>query len=146
MIRIKLNIFDVTPLRAIALAAVLSLPFTSLSAQETNWLYYSGSPVDSGPTRQTLFIDPFSLTSFDVFKKQITILTEFTGSYQSAMTWGESEVAKIQFDCLNSQMKYSNITWYEYTQANGRVTQEYSDLPWQPIEFGLLKLFDDVCS
>ena len=34
MTRITLNIFDVTPLRAIILAAVLSLVFTPLAAQE----------------------------------------------------------------------------------------------------------------
>ena len=127
------------------LATALSLAFTPVAAQETNWLYYSGSPVDSGRTRLTTFIDPFSLASFGVFEKQITILTEFTGSYQSAMTWGESEVAQIRFDCSNSRMKYVNITWYEETQARGPITQEYNDLPWHPIEIALIKLFADVC-
>jgi hypothetical protein len=135
---------DMTRIK-LALAAVLSLAFTPVTAQETNWLYYSGSPVDSGRTRITTFIDPFSLASFGLFEKQITILTEFTGSSQSAMTWGESEVAQIRFDCSNSRMKYVNITWYEETQARGPVTQEYNDLPWHPIEIARIKLFADVC-
>ena len=61
------------------------------------------------------------------------------------MIWGESEVAKIRFDCSNSRMKYVNITWYEETQARGPVTQEYNDLPWHPIEIALIELFADVC-
>lgn len=128
-----------------ALATFFSLAFTPLAAQQIDWLYYSGSPVDSGRNRLTTFIDPFSLKSFGVFKKQITILTEFTGSFQSSTTWGESEVAQIRFDCSNSRMKYVNITWYEETQARGLVTQEYNDLPWHPIEIALIKLFADVC-
>ena len=114
-------------------------------ADETNWLYYSGSPVDSGDTRLTWFIDPFSLKTFGPYRKQIKILREYTGGMQSAMTWGESEVTEIMFDCQETQMKYSSITWYEETQAQGRVTQEYNDLPWHPIEPSAIQLFAEIC-
>ena len=117
----------------------------SANADEYTWLYYSGSPVDAGTTRLTTFIDPLSLASFGTFKRQITILTEYTGGYQSAMTWGESEVAEIMFDCLDSRMRYSSITWYEWAQAQGRVTKVYSDLPWHPIARVQMDLFAEVC-
>jgi hypothetical protein len=87
----------------------------------------------------------WSLTEISRFRKQITVLVEYTGSYQSAMTWGESEVSKIVFDCKESLMKYSSITWYEETQAQGRVTHEYSYLPWRPIDASVVGLFAEVC-
>ena len=133
-------------LTAFSVCMTLSISTANVAqADENTWLYYSGHPEDFGSTRLTVFVDPFSLERFDIFKSQITILTEFTGGMQSAMTFGESEVSEVMFDCQKSQMKNSSVTWYEKTQAKGQVTKVFIDLPWHPIEISMIKLFADMC-
>ncbi len=115
------------------LALLLSITLTTSANAESNWQFIAGHAPDLEGTRISFFYDPTTLTAPSEDTRRVVILGEFIAGAQSAMTFGESEVSDITFDCQISRMRPERTDWYELAQARGAITKTFGRSDWQPL-------------
>lgn len=85
-------------------ASLFALLMTTAQAED-NWLFIAGGSPDLIGTRLSFFYDPNTILVPNEDPRQVTILAEYVGGMQSAMTFGISEVSVITFDCQIEKLR-----------------------------------------
>lgn len=119
-------------MRTLFLSSLLAVLMTTAQAED-NWLFIAGGSPDLTGTRLSFFYDPSTISVPDEDTRQVTILAEYVGGMQSAMTFGVSEVSVITFDCQIEKLRSEYTEWYELPQAQGPLTKTFERSVWQPI-------------
>ena len=129
------------------LALFLSVGLMTTAKAEGNWHFIAGGAPGSDGTRLSYFYDPTSLSAPNEDTRQVVILAEYMGGMQSAMTFGESEVSVITFDCQIERMRSEQTEWYELSQARGALSKTFERSDWQPLYGTELKIVRSfICS
>ena len=129
------------------LALSLSVGLVTTANAEGNWHFITGGAPGSDDTRLSYFYDPTTLIASSEDTRQVVILAEYMGGMQSAMTFGESEVSVITFDCQIERMRPGLTDWYEFAQAQGAISKTFGRSDWRPLydtEMKIVRSF--ICS
>ena len=129
------------------LALLLSGTLATGANAETIWHFIAGNSPDLEGTRISFFYDPTTLTAPSEDTRRVVILGEFIAGAQSAMTFGESEVSDITFDCQISRVRPERTDWYEFAQARGAITKTFGRSDWRPLYSDVMRTVRSViCS
>lgn len=115
------------------LALLLSVGLVTTANAESYWHFITGGAPGSDDTRLSYFYDPTTLIVSSEDTRQVVILAEYMGSMQSAMTFGESEVSVITFDCQIERLRPERTDWYEFAQAEGTLSKTFGRSDWRPL-------------